>query len=213
MTSVSDPRSLLGLSPFVAPLLEYLEQLTRLAKADQVPAPEVKSYSDALYHNYYTLGISLMFVANDGSKSIKNIDARSEKLALDSIDIYNPEIDDEKKDSKMPSTGLSAQTYSIYPGLPLVLSLPPSTDEQKARQEEITLSALSTGKDIVGALGEPDRKGGGAGPSSGSIGIWCEWAKDGIMVEFGGPNATGPQAWERGKEAKWKVLTLFWRKT
>jgi len=29
------------------------------------------------------------------------------------------------------------------------------------------------------------------------------------MVEFGGDEARGPQAWERGKDAIWKVITLF----
>ena len=70
-------------------------------------------------------------------------------------------------------------------------------------------SHAATGKDFVKVLGEPDRKGGGAGPSSGSIGIWCEWSKDGLMVEFGGDEARGPQAWERGKDEVWKVITLF----
>ncbi|XP_006454648.1 hypothetical protein AGABI2DRAFT_189890 [Agaricus bisporus var. bisporus H97] len=67
----------------------------------------------------------------------------------------------------------------------------------------------TTGKEFVQALGEPDRKGGGTGPSSGSIDIWCEWTKDGIMVEFGGSQAKGPNVWETGKDAVWKVVTLF----
>ena len=64
-------------------------------------------------------------------------------------------------------------------------------------------------QELVSVLGEPDRKGGGAGPSTGSIGIWCEWSKDGLMIEFGGDDARGPGAWERGKDAVWKVITLF----
>jgi len=66
-----------------------------------------------------------------------------------------------------------------------------------------------TGKDFVAALGEPDRKGGGSGPSSGSIGIWVEWTRDGLMVEFGGDDSRGPQAWERGKDALWRVISVF----
>jgi len=55
-------------------------------------------------------------------------------------------------------------------------------------------------------MGEPERKGGGAGPASGSIGIWCDWPKEGIMIEF---DASGPQAWEHGKDTKWRLLTLY----
>ena len=77
------------------------------------------------------------------------------------------------------------------------------------RPSELSVLADTSGKDFVQALGEPDRKGGGAGPSSGSIGIWCEWSKDGVMVEFGGDEAKGPQAWERGKDAAWKIITIF----
>jgi len=65
------------------------------------------------------------------------------------------------------------------------------------------------GKEFIALLGEPNRKGGGAGPSSGSIGIWVEWTRDGLMVEFGGEESRGPQAWERGKDAPWKVISIF----
>ncbi|KAF8140388.1 hypothetical protein EV363DRAFT_1393296 [Boletus edulis] len=67
----------------------------------------------------------------------------------------------------------------------------------------------TTGKEFVAWLGEPSRKGGGTGPSSGSIHIWCEWSQQGIMVEFGGNDARGPQAWERGGNAVWRVVTVF----
>jgi len=69
----------------------------------------------------------------------------------------------------------------------------------------------TTGKDFVAYFGEPTRKGGGGGPAGGSIGIWCEWTDAGIMVEFGGDEAGGLQAWEKGKDATWAVLTFFIR--
>jgi len=78
-----------------------------------------------------------------------------------------------------------------------------------ARRPTIEVHLGMSGKDFVEALLEPDRKGGGTGPSSGSIGIWCEWLKDGIMVEFGGDEAKGPHAWDQGKDAIWKIITLF----
>jgi len=29
------------------------------------------------------------------------------------------------------------------------------------------------------------------------------------MVEFGGDESRGPQAWEKGKDAVWKVISIF----
>ncbi|KAL5535422.1 hypothetical protein ACEPAF_3516 [Sanghuangporus sanghuang] len=209
MTPNSDPRSLLGSTPSSEQLTDYLNQLAHLTSSKQVPNPEIKSYSDALYMTYYPLGVSLMFVDKNGSKSIKGIDAQSENLVLDSIDIYNPEQEEAKEDAK-PSKGstVSGQVYAPYPAN-LVLLLLPGTVNNKPRPPELTITSSSTGKDLLINLGEPDRKGGGAGPSSGSISIWCEWSKDGVMIEFGGPDAKGPHAWERGKDAKWRVVTLF----
>lgn len=208
MVSVSDPRLLLGLSSTAEPLLDYLKQLADLASnPGQTVSPEIRSYSDALYMNYYPLGLSLMFVAKDGS-SIKNVDLRNEKLVLDSIDVYNVEPAEAEANAKLKSAS-TTQAYASHPVPSLTLPLLPSVEEGEERPSEIKLTASSAGKEIVGVMGEPDRKGGGSGPSSGSIGIWCEWARDGIMIEFGGSDARGPQAWERGKDAKWKVLTLF----
>ncbi|KAH8120210.1 hypothetical protein DFH11DRAFT_41699 [Phellopilus nigrolimitatus] len=206
--SLSDPRPLLGLSSTSSILQDYLKQLATLTTSKQVPSAEIKSYPDVLYMNYYPLGLSLLFITKDGSKSITQADVHSDKLVLDSIDIYNvgPVRETAKGKAKAPST---AQVYRPHPVSSLVLPILAATDASNPRPAEITISVASTGKDIVGVLGEPDRKGGGAGPSSGSIGIWCEWSRDGFMVEFGGIEASGPQAWERGKDAKWKVLTLF----
>ena len=164
------------------------------------PDPEIKSYSDALYKNYYTLGLSLMFVDKNGSNSIKDIDPQSEDLVLDSIDMYNP--------TQEEKTSTNGQVYAPYPAN-LVLTPLPGTVGNEPRPSELTITSSSTGKDLLGHLGEPDRKGGGTGPSSGSINIWCEWTKDGILIEFGGPDAKGPHAWERGKDARWRVVTLF----
>jgi hypothetical protein len=72
--------------------------------------------------------------------------------------------------------------------------------------KSVSVSAETIGKDFVAELGEPDRKGGGAGPYS--INIWCEWTKEGVMVEFG-DHARGPQAWDKGKDANWKVISFY----
>lgn len=211
MANPSDPRYLLGLSPIADALSEYLLELSKLASIEDGLSAEVKSYPDALYINYYRLGLSLMFVAKDGSKSIEENDAKGDKLKLDTIDIYN--VDDRKEEARMSAGGSSASSIAkSFSSHPVALALPlRSTSEDRAadRPLDLNLSPASTGKDIVACLGEPERKGGGAGPSSGSIGIWCDWAREGIMIEFGGDLARGPQAWERGKDAKWKILTLF----
>nr|GAT44069.1 predicted protein [Mycena chlorophos] len=112
------------------------------------------------------------------------------------IDIYNiPKT--KPAANKGSSTRKAELAFATYLDLPITL------------RSTFAVGPETTGKDFVEALGEPARKGGGAGPSSGSIGIWCEWTKDGVMVEFGGIEATGAQAWERGKDAVWRVMTLF----
>jgi len=147
--------------------------------------PEIKIYSDAVYYNYFQLGISILFQPAAGYKPGELSQLDTSKLLLKSIDIYNG----------------SETKYATYPGYPLIFS--PSTTKT------VSITPQTSGKDFVSALGEPDRKGGGNGPMSGSIGIWCEWPKLGLMVELGGEDARGPQAWEKGKDATWKTITLF----
>ena len=179
-------------TPTSTRLQSYLAEVASGARVT-LPEPEVKSYPDAVYFNYYTLGLSLLFTPSKGhTKAPLDYEA----LALDGIDIYNT-----TKDAKQSK----GKTYSQFPLLPM--KLPGNSSHSTPNQFE--LKAETTGQDLVGSLGEPTRKGGGAGPSTGSISIWCEWDKLGIMVEFGGDEALGPQAWERGKDAVWKVATLF----
>ncbi|KZW01999.1 hypothetical protein EXIGLDRAFT_736731 [Exidia glandulosa HHB12029] len=122
------------------------------------------------------------------------------RLVLETIDIYNvPAAAPENERAKS-----KASNYKPYALFPIELEFPSVSESTR-----VAITAETTGKDIVAPLGEPDRKGGGTGPSSGSIGIWCEWSKLGVMVEFGGDEARGPQAWEKGKDAVWSSLTLF----
>lgn len=207
-----DVQNLFGSNPSSTKLTDYITFLTNTASLEQPVLPEVKSYHDTVYFNYYRLGLSLQFVPRDGYKpypGLKQSDMNDDKLVLDSFHLYNKDTSAPKE----PSTCSVESTFSSYPIFPLFLKLNPNAKDKNgivlARPSTLEVYANTCGKAFVQTLLEPDKKGGGTGPSSGSIGIWCEWSKDGIMVEFGGDEAQGPQAWIRGKDAIWKVITIF----
>ncbi|KAF8973869.1 hypothetical protein BDZ97DRAFT_1900629 [Flammula alnicola] len=214
MSVGSNVKEILGLHPLAPSLARYISSLSTHASRSDPVIPEVKSYPDAVYFNYFALGLSLLFSPKDGYKpttGLKLSDLNNDKLILDSIYIYNV-----PKQANAPAKGASRAAelaFSTYPISPFVLAIDPDIKDKDgkplSRPPTLDVRMDISGKDFVHALGEPDRKGGGAGPSSGSIGIWCEWSKDGIMVEFGGDEAKGPQAWERGKDAIWKIITIF----
>jgi hypothetical protein len=152
-----------------------------------LPEPELKIYSDCVYLNYHTVGTSFLFTPNSGYRpTAASMDGG--KLQLKSIDIYNNQSEDSRK----------IHLFKAFPLLPLSISI--------SNGNVLVIKDSTTGKQVIKVFGEPNRKGGGDGPSSGSIDIWCEWP--GFMVEFG---QRGPQAWERGKDASWKVITIFSR--
>lgn len=182
---------LIGKPPSAHVLAQHLSTLS----TGTTPTPDIKSYSDIVYLSYLTLGVSFQFSPRNGYKpatGLRREQLKDDDLQLEAVDIYN-----------VPSVARSKEpAFSTYPRLPIELHLAGATPV-------ITISKDTTGKEFVGWLGEPSRKGGGAGPSSGSIHIWCEWSHQGIMVEFGGNDARGPQAWERGGDAVWRVVTVF----
>lgn len=200
---MADLKQLLGQRPNSEPLQAHLAHLFSLVPGSSA-VPEVKAYPDAVYFNYFPVGLSLLFKPVNGYKpktGLKREDLRDDDLALDGIDIYH---------IPTPKTGAAAKHKSPYSTYPVdTFSLDLVSIPDKPRPSTMEVKRTTTGKEFVVTMGEPDRKGGGAGPSSGSIGIWCEWSKDGVMVEFGGDESRGPQAWERGKDAVWKVITIF----
>lgn len=210
-------RDLIGLHPFSENLSLYLTSLETFVSTPGPRTPEVKSYPDAVYLNYYALGLSLLFSPLPGYKPATGIrlsDLESDKLVLNSIDMYNvPNHTSSIPRSMGTSSRIAELAFSTFPlssfALDIIGEVTDKDGKVHIRPAQLKVHPESIGKDFVQCLGEPDRKGGGAGPSSGSIGIWCEWTKDGVMVEFGGDEAKGPQAWERGKDAVWKVITLF----
>lgn len=203
----STVQDLLGQNPSSRSLVDYFINLSSIVQSDSASTPEIKAYSDVVYYNFYSLGLSLLFKPIEGYKPSTGSDLEKDKLILDSLDIYNiPKVS--VSDSKARSKKKAETAFATHPVSPLTLNLA-QVEESQSLSLPLQVARESTGKDFVQHLGEPDRKGGGSGPASGSIGIWCEWTKHGILVEFGGVEATGPQAWERGKDAGWKVVTVF----
>lgn len=208
-------KDLLGLKPSAPAIVQFIESLAEATNSPSSKAPDVKSYPDAAYLNYYRLGISLLFVPRDGYKpetGLKLDDLQHDNLTLDSIDIYNVPKGKPDDNSKSKSSR-SELAFATFPMLPITLPIAAQMEGKDGtlieRPSQLDITSETSGKDFVKAFGEPSRKGGGTGPSSGSINIWCEWSSDGVMVEFGGPQATGPHAWDSGKDATWKVITLF----
>ncbi|KAG5653337.1 hypothetical protein H0H81_000959 [Sphagnurus paluster] len=211
---MSQLKNLIGLNPSSPELSQYLYSLAKHVSYPNAVVPEVKSYRDAVYLNYYSLGLSLLFTPQGDYKpkpGLKFSALDTEQLVLDSMDIYN--IPNPVSRTQGTSTRIAELAFSSFPQFPLVFDVSGEIKDKDGklmpRPAQLKAGEKTSGKEFVEHLGEPDRKGGGAGPSSGSIGIWCEWTKDGLMIEFGGDEAKGPQAWERGKDAVWKVITIF----
>ena len=208
---LTDIKNLFNLPPTSQNVEEYIASLSSLANAGNGDKTQIKAYPDAVFVNYYALGCSIEYRPTNGHKPSSNIqsitDLQTNNLALDKIDIYNSPYETDEPSTTSPPTSQKTKskttpTFAKYPNLPLSITF-------SHEPRSMTVSTESTGKDFVAALGEPDRKGGGGGPSSGSINIWCEWTKGGIMVELGGRDARGPQAWDKGKDARWQVISFY----
>src|SRR5216684_60549 len=94
--SIQTMRDLLGHSPTSPDLAAFLSALS-----SPIATPDVKSYPDAVYFNYYSLGLSLLFLPIDGYKPRSEIS----HLALDGIDVYNDLFSvkpDDKKGLRSP---------------------------------------------------------------------------------------------------------------
>ncbi|KAG8864887.1 hypothetical protein FRB96_003473 [Tulasnella sp. 330] len=207
---VTLPIHVLGRNPGSSALDGYLGYLASL-KSSSSPSkpPEIQCYCNAVYINHHSVGISLLFTPVNGYKPVPRTtlaQLQRNNLILESVDVYNvPSLASDAPPTPLEhnKTKLANAQYSTYPALPIMI---PRSGGDDALFE---LLPGTTGKDFVSFFGEPSRKGGGSGPTGGSIGIWCEWKSVGLMVEFGGDEAKGSQAWERGKDAKWAIITFF----
>ncbi|SJX64195.1 uncharacterized protein SRS1_14850 [Sporisorium reilianum f. sp. reilianum] len=189
--------SVLGSSAGHADVQALLGQIQANKSAATVE-PEVKAYPDVVYHNYKALGLSLQYEAATPGMDASKCSPRDQRLAA--IDIYSGH-DDTK--------------WTCFPALPLSVHVTSS-------EVEITIKHDSKGKDLVNDLGEPQRKGGGAGDRSGPA-AWMEWSLQlkspsgsetrrdfKMQVELAGAAARGANRWnaERAGTCNWAVLTI-----
>ena len=173
---------LLGSNPESEGIQKWISSLQNIQGGTPLK-PDIKVFQELVYHSYPNLGLSLEYLKT------------AERITLDAIHIYN----------RHGQHGENADgTFNGYLDLPITLSR--GDDPNRI---SISVASGMTAKEFVEALGEPSRKGGGQGPSSGSINIWCDWTNIGLMVEFGGSIARGPDAWDQGREAIWKELTFY----
>ncbi|KIO19288.1 hypothetical protein M407DRAFT_223243, partial [Tulasnella calospora MUT 4182] len=86
------------------------------------PDPEIKAYPDAVYFNFYSLGVSLLFTPANGYKpktGPSRTKLRDKDLGLDSLDIY--------KSQRMLVPRLAIQapvTVLPFPALPISIPKP-----------------------------------------------------------------------------------------
>ncbi|CAK9783744.1 hypothetical protein CC85DRAFT_288304 [Cutaneotrichosporon oleaginosum] len=214
MISLSSLVPLLGLPPSAELSASLARALSPEAKAANIP--EIKTYPDATYHNYYALGVSLCF--RPASPSI---------LVLDSIDIFNPPSPSPSSSSS--TTSRSKPTYAPPPPLLLPFAdpevvLPPRKGEGEVRypRPDLVVVRETTGREVVRALGEPSRKGAG-----GWVGVWLEWVvalrmgegrvEVGVMLELSDPKSDGEEAkakgvggvWDRAAGWPWASIKVF----
>ncbi|OCF32353.1 hypothetical protein I316_06022 [Kwoniella heveanensis BCC8398] len=231
---------LFGLPPSSSEIKAFLSTLTPPSssssslsngKSSLDLVPEIKTYPDAVYHNYYAFGLSLFF---DPTKN----------NGLESVDIFNP-----SPFPKPPKPGRKPEpTYAAPPRLTMdfptdTLVLPPlkqgGETKSISRPRIFSLDAETTGRQFVSCLGEPSRKG-----SGGWTGVWLEWSpvelvstassqpfpkdtgvesetvKVGIMLELRDPGAQEKVSddakkkgmggvWERAAGWSWASVKVF----
>lgn len=205
---------LIGLKPTARRLAHFLESLAPSA----LESPHIKSYPDAVYYNYYSLGLSLQFhpLPKSNYRPRTGLTQESEldttRLSLAVIDVYNHESHGKEGDDSKKKTATSSQ-YAAFPAYPIIISHPPSPSSESSSSapspgadHRFAITPTTTGRQLVTSLGEPDRKGGGAG--GGSLGIWVEWTQLGLMVELA---SGGLEAWDKGAESVWRCCTIFER--
>ncbi|GAA5903166.1 hypothetical protein JCM6882_006983 [Rhodosporidiobolus microsporus] len=215
---LGEPASSAVLSSFLASLRTTSSSSSPSDANEPEPEPHVKLYSDTLFHNHPSLGLSLSFSPPPSFPSSVNLKTAPPSvlasLPLSGVDIYNHAT------SPLPSSQRSSSsskpkdpTCAPFPAYPILLpSLSPSA-------APFPLTPETTGAQLVRALGEPARKGGGGI----GMGVWTEWtfpaagdkkqekqeqqgARVAVMVEWA---SSGLGAWEKGGESGWRVVSVY----
>ncbi|KAJ9125698.1 hypothetical protein QFC22_000661 [Naganishia vaughanmartiniae] len=180
-----------------------------------IPNPEIKVYPDALYINYHSLGISFCCLPVQVGVRLQAGSWKAEEVRIDSIDLYNPR----PKPQGLPDGRRRARgpEWKKFTGLPMDMPT-------KGIDEESTtfpLTATTTGKALVSALGEPSRKGGGIG----WVDVWLEWelsSMSGIGIHVSLEDPRGDEevdeeqqrrglggVWDRAGHWIWGVCKLY----
>lgn len=163
---------------------------------------ERKGKSDAkwsLLADRFDLAFLTVEVVTPGKDASK---ASADELNLVAIDVYS---------------GHDDNRWTCFTNLPLQVQATQSDGSSLTA----TITRDSTGKDLVSILGEPQRKGGGAGGRSGPA-AWMEWSFQIAMpsssqgrnvklqIELAGASARGVDRWnpERAGACKWEVITI-----
>ncbi|KAK4047023.1 hypothetical protein OIO90_006344, partial [Microbotryomycetes sp. JL221] len=197
-------KNLIGLTADSDELERSIGALAGLAQLRDGPTLQIKAYSDIVYLNYHTLGISLQLEPIQGYRIPKSVQSLTElnlaSLKLGAVDVYNHDARSGEKEQQSGDDMRQSKkgAYSAFAAYPLQVTCPFT---QQA-VETLSITPTTTGKDFVTRLGEPDRKGGGEG----TMGVWAEWTQLGLLAEFA---SSGLKAWEHGADATWKVVTLF----
>ncbi|WVQ83482.1 hypothetical protein IAT38_005623 [Cryptococcus sp. DSM 104549] len=168
---------LFGLPPSSPRITSFLASLTPSSSAspNKGAEPDVKTYPDVIYHNYYSLGLSLCFDTTKG---------------LESVDIYNTPPPSSSAPPG-PSRPGKAATPAYSPPPKILIHFPSSTmilpaNPKDRKSKDLTLRRPLTvlvrkemrGREFVRVLGEPGRKGSGSW-----VGVWLEWPKVGLCAE------------------------------
>ncbi|GAA6033355.1 hypothetical protein JCM8097_006708 [Rhodosporidiobolus ruineniae] len=167
-----------------------------------LPEPKIDTYPDITYHSYHSLGLSLSFVPSPGSSSSTSSPPDS-SLRCNGIDIYNASV---PPPPPKPGRRAKAPDYAPFPRFPVLL---PSSSSSPSKGALVPFTPETTGKELVDALGEPTKKGGGW-----QVGIWTEWeveveegrekGKVCVHVEWA---SSGLGAWDKGGESGWRCLS------
>ncbi|GAA6064315.1 hypothetical protein JCM10212_005052 [Sporobolomyces blumeae] len=177
--------------------------------------PLEKRYRDVVYHNYYSLGLSISFeprrpLGGSTEVIIPALPLPLPPVTCASIDVYNLEQPSRREDDQGPSAPSTTTTsrksrstpvpeYSPFRRYPISLPVPRSSRGQGNNDDNDGTFALyptTTGKQVVERYGEPGRKGGG---ETKGMGIWTEWI---VPLDPQDDNEDEGDDDERGNEEK-----------